>query len=238
MVVEKEMNCLAVCRLLGADPNSDNDAIKNHLLTCNPCAAYAEQQSKLTDSMEQAINIPVPEGLVSRILLQQGINQKKQQNFHLHRFYAIAASVLLTVAVIAGLLFINSPVDLAKVALNHVKGELKHLHENNNVQLVKLNSLLQPFNMKLNSSLGEISYAGSCKIKNSVGVHIVVQTETGPVTILLMPGEHLKNRKLVDDVIYSGSIVPINNGSFAIIGEKKEFLSDLENRFKYGISYI
>ena len=238
MGIEKEMNCLDVCRQLGGDPFTDDNDILNHIKKCDTCAAYATQQKKLTGALEQAINIPAPEGLASRILLQQSINDKQQHHVNRKQLFAIAASVILTVSLVTGLLFVNLPVSIEKIALNHVKDELQHLHENKNVELVKLNSLLQPFNMKLESSLGKITYAGSCIIRKSKGVHIVVETESGPVTILLMPGEFVKNRKLVDDAIFSGSVVPIENGSFAIIGSQRESLSDLEKRFKLGITYI
>jgi len=235
---DNTMNCLDVCRQLNGDAYSDNDAIKNHIKHCDSCAAYAAQQNKLTDALEQAINISVPEGLASRILLQQSINDKQQNRFQRKRVYAIAASVVLTVSLVSGLLLVNLPIALEQVALTHVKDELNHLKDNNDVQLVTLNRLLKPFNMKLNSEIGTIKYAGSCTIRNSKGVHIVVETASGPVTILLMPGEFVKNRKLVDDALFTGSVVPIENGSFAIIGEHRESLSDLEKRFKLGISYI
>ncbi|MFV2061047.1 MAG: DUF3379 family protein, partial [Gammaproteobacteria bacterium] len=222
MKINNEINCIDVCRQLRSDSNSNNPAIINHLDGCDACRAYAENQNKLTHSLQQAIDIDVPEGLASRILLQQSINEKKHSGSRRNRLYATAASVLLSVGLVSGYLVLNKPVSLETVALNHVKDELRHLNDRNDVQLVKVNELLKPYNMKLNKSLGDINYAGSCTIKNSKGVHIIVQTETGPVTILLMPGEYVKNRKRVDDTVFSGAVVPIENGSFAIIGGKRE----------------
>jgi hypothetical protein len=238
MEINKEINCIDVCRQLRSGSYLDDINITSHLKTCEACSAYAAQQDKLTHSMEQAMNVDAPEGLASRILLQQSISENNHIGITRNRIYAIAASILLSVSLVSGYLFLNKPVSLEQVALNHVKGELRHLKDRNNVPLLKVNDLLKPFNMKLNKSLGEINYAGSCVIKDSKGVHIVVQTETGPVTILLMPGEFVKNRKLVDDALYSGAVVPIENGSFAIIGGKRESLSELEQRIKSGITYI
>jgi len=238
MSVNNELNCIDVCRQLRVGSFRDNSEIIKHLDNCDACSAYAAQQDKLTQTMEQAFDIDVPEGLAARILLQQSINEKQHVGFVRNRVYAVAASVLLSVGLVSGFLFLNKPMSLDKVALNHVKDEERHLHDHNNVQLVKVNDLLKPFNMKLDKSIGEINYAGSCLIKKSKGVHIVVQSDSGPVTILLMPGEFVKNRKLLDDAVYSGAVVPIENGSFAIIGGKRKSLSDIEQRFKLGITYI
>ncbi len=241
MVIDNDnntMDCLEVCRQLSGDSNSNNDAIKKHLVSCVPCAAYATQQIQLTDSLQQVVNVTVPEGLASRILLQQSINEKKQIKSRRSRQYTIAASVLLSIGIFSSLLLFNTPKSLEQIVLHHILAEQQHLLDDNNVALVKLNTLLLDFNLRLNSSLGKINYAGSCTIGNSKGVHIVVQTDTGPVTILLMPNEVLKHRQLVNAAEFAGAVVPINNGSFAIVGGKQESLSNLEQRFKYGLSII
>ncbi len=234
----KTMNCLDVCRELSADSDTTNASVKRHLLTCATCSSFAKQQTKLTDGLQQAINIDVPQSLVSRIILQQSINEKKQIGSRRNRVYAVAASVLLSIGIFSGVLWLNSPASLQQVVLNHVINEQQHLLDDNNVQLAKLNTLLQDFNLRIDSSLGKINYAGSCTIRGSKGVHIVLQAKTGPVTILLMPNEKITNRQQVGDAQFTGSVVPINNGSFAIIGGKQEVLSNLEQRFKYGLNLI
>jgi len=234
----KIMNCLDVCRHLKTDSYSDDVSIKTHLASCDSCTAYAAQQTQLNNSLEHVINIKAPDGLASRILLQQSINEKHQSGKRRNRYYAVAASMLLGISVITAGLIVNAPDSLQQVALNHVKNEQQHLSDNNNVQLVKLNDILQEFNIRLDSSLGKINYAGSCMIRNSKGVHIVVQAKTGPVTILLMPDEQLKERQDLSDAKFSGSVVPIEKGSFAIIGGKQESLFEIETRFKYGLNYI
>ncbi|VAW91158.1 hypothetical protein MNBD_GAMMA22-2651 [hydrothermal vent metagenome] len=234
----KTMNCLDVCRELRTDWYTTNASIKNHLLSCENCCAYQKQQEKLNDELQYAINIDVPQNLVSGILLQQSINEKKQLGFRRNRTYAIAASLLLSVGILSGVLWFNTATTLQQVVLNHVINEQQHLLDDNNVQLANLNRLLQGFNLRLDSSLGKINYAGSCNIRGSKGVHLVVQTKTGPVTILLMPNEKLSNRETVRNSQFSGSVVPINNGSFAIIGGSQQSLSILEQRFSHGLNVI
>ncbi len=234
----KMMNCLDVCRELSADPYTTNVSIKNHLLTCDACSCYVKQHVKLTEDLQQVINIEMPQGLVSRIILQQSINEKKQIGSRRNRVYAVAASVLLSIGIFSGVLWLNSPVSLQQEVLNHVINEQQHLLDDNNVQLTKLNSLLNDFNLRIDSSLGKINYAGSCTIRGSKGLHIVLQAKTGPVTILLMPNEKINNRQQVGNAQFTGSVVPINNGSFAIIGGKQEVLLNLEQRFKYGLNLI
>jgi hypothetical protein len=67
--------------------------------------------------------------------------------------------------------------------------------------------------------IGRISYAMSCKFRGHHVPHLVVQTQRGPVTVLLLPEERsiTTPEKFVEGG-YAGLIVPAPRGAIAVLG--------------------
>ena len=60
--------------------------------------------------------------------------------------------------------------------------------------------------------------------------HLVIQGEKGPVTLLLMPDEKIDMAELIEGDNVNGVILPVGDGSIAIIGERDEDLALIEER--------
>ena len=232
------MRCLEVRHSLNTEPTNKTSEIVEHLKRCSECNQYARQvdqfESKLTDSFK----VDVPDGLAYRILLTQNITTHRANKVARRRFYGIAASVLITSSLVSGLIYYNQPYSLEQVALSHVEAEQYHLNDKNNVQLAALNIILNPLNIKLNESIGTINYAGTCKIRNNRGGHVVLQGKKAPVTLLLMPGEYVAQKETLTDEKFKGVILPIENGSIALIGEDEKDLEPLLIKIKQSLRVI
>ena len=122
--------------------------------------------------------------------------------------------------------------------LAHVNNELYHLNDKNDVQDAELKLLLKSVGGRLNETLGKINYAGQCNIRKQKGLHLVVEGEVGPVTVLLMPGEDISQRISVADVRFKGVILPIPVGSAAILGEQGEPLEKFEQKLMNSVSWV
>lgn len=84
-----------------------------------------------------------------------------------------------------------------------------------------------------------MNYASGYTIRNKdKGAHIVLQGETGSVTVLFMPNEAVATRTLVQDERFNGVIVPADQGSYAIIGERDEPLDVIEQRLSDVVNYV
>ena len=81
----------------------------------------------------------------------------------------------------------------------------------------------------LDHSAGLITYAQNCKIKGKVSPHLVIQGKNGPVTVILMPEVRVLNAETIDGENINGVILPVGDGSIAIIGEKDEDLEPIQN---------
>jgi hypothetical protein len=232
------MRCLEVRHSLNTEPANKAAEIVNHLKRCPECSQYVAQVDQFESKLANTLKVDVPEGLAYRILLTQNITSQRANKMARRRFYGIAASVMFTLTLVAGLIYFNQPYSLDQVALLHVKNEQYHLNDRDNVQLAALNRILSPLNLKLSNSIGTINYAGACKIRNNRGGHIVLQGKNAPITLLLMPGEYVAQKETVKGDKFKGIILPIENGSIALIGEDEKELEPLLNKITQSLRVI
>ncbi len=67
--------------------------------------------------------------------------------------------------------------------------------------------------------------------------HLVIQGERGPVTILLMPEEKVSGAQLFGDDVIQGVILPVGNGSIAIVGGAGERLDEIQERVRNSVTW-
>ena len=80
----------------------------------------------------------------------------------------------------------------------------------------------------LDHSAGLITYAQNCKIRGEVSPHLVIQGKSGPVTVILMPQVGVQSAETIEGESIHGVILPVGDGSIAIIGEKDEDLEPIQ----------
>lgn len=230
------MQCLEVRRQLTAEPGSRDPALLAHLAGCSSCAAFARQQQAFEARLAAAVDLPVPEGLSARILLNQSTRLRRRQRY---RFgLGIAAGVLLVTGLAGMLLLPRHPAPLEQTVLQHVHDELDHLAGQHAVSPVQLRQLLAAHGVRLENGLGPVRYAGACRIRESEGVHLVVDVNDKPVTVLLMPDESLAERRTFRDERFSGVALPVTNGSMAIIGDDPVAVQQVEQRLREALHFL
>jgi hypothetical protein len=80
-----------------------------------------------------------------------------------------------------------------------------------------------------------ITYAQPCVINGNMVPHLVIQGQYGPVTILLMPDEKVAEATPLDGVNVKGVILPVGDGSIAIVGDRNEPLEAIK---KYVVNSV
>ena len=223
------MNCLAARRIITTDITEKSSAFVQHLANCATCKSFYEKQLKFNSVLKKAVEVEVPVGLASRILVEHSFNKKKagKQNY---RWSAMAASVVLIFAVSIVTTF-NSPPAIANVILEHVHEELWVLEDKGHVTLESLNQLLKPHGVRADDNIGYATHAGNCMIQGKQGVHIVFEGENAPVTLIIFP-EPLEDEKSVriSDHFFKGVLRGTNKGTLAVLSEDEKSLKSFEKR--------
>ena len=82
-----------------------------------------------------------------------------------------------------------------------------------------------------------ITSANPCIINGKRVPHLVVQGQHGPVTILLMPEEKVAGTTPLDGETVHGVILPVGDGSIAIIGPREESLEPIQENVRASLTW-
>jgi hypothetical protein len=132
---------------------------------------------------------------------------------------AMAATVLLGLAIAGGLWFTLPQRSLAADVVAHMAGEPEAWQRTDvSVPDAALNAVLQQSKLHLKPGAGIVSYASSCDFRGHKVPHLVVQTPTGPVTVMVLVHEPVSKSMRFDEQGYRGTIVPVpGHGSIAVL---------------------
>jgi hypothetical protein len=82
-----------------------------------------------------------------------------------------------------------------------------------------------------------ITYARICVINGKKVPHLVVQGQHGPVMILLMPDEKVVDVTPVEGESVHGLIIPVGDGSIAVVGDREEALEPIRKNVVDSITW-
>lgn len=230
------MNCLEFRRALLADPKARSADLAQHRLACATCARFAEQTQVMEQVLTDTLHVDVPDGLASRILLRQRIEARRQV-FWRRGVWAFAATMMLSVG-LAVYFPRSAPLSLEESVLVHVEDEQRHMLAHDNVSMEAVNQGMQKYGARLVQAVGTVNFAMSCPMRKKRGFHMVLQGDHGPVTVLMMPGDFIAQRKTVADQRFRGVVMPTQNGSMAIVAENAQDLASMEQRLHSAIQFV
>ena len=230
----KMMNCDEFKQAIAADPSAAFEGA-DHAAGCQDCAAFQAEMQAFDARIARALAFDVPELKMPELppieddnVVSLPVGRKSRAPTWL----AIAASFAL--AAVIGTQFLSGPVVYESLAAEI----LAHLdHEPNALKITDKAVSDDRFSRVVNASVGTmdrnvglISYAQSCVINGKTVPHLVMQGEHGPITLLLMPDEMVDMAQRIDGEGINGVILPVGEGSIAIIGEREENLTQIEQR--------
>jgi len=225
------MNCEDYRQQIAADPTFDGGA--GHLSDCAECRVFRTEMQSLNVKIAKAMQVQVPELSLPELPDIDTANVESitaRKPLARPAWFALAASVVLATVIGARMFGIGVTYDsLADEVLAHLDHEPAALRVTRTPVADARLAKVVPTNVaQLDHSAGLISYAQSCKINGKTVPHLVIQGEQGPVTILLMPEEALAEAVSLDGENIHGVILPVGNGSIAIIGARDEKLERIE----------
>ncbi len=234
----QNMNCEDYKQAIAADPSEAFDGGALHSAECSSCNAFRAEMQALDARIAAALAIDVPELTMPELPPVRGgkkvvdLASRRPIRWTTPAWVGLAASVAL--ATVIGVRFVNIGTDqdtLAEQVVAHLDYEPRALTVTDvAVSDQRLYSVVRPAIATLDRDLGLITYAMSCRINGREVPHLVVQGERGPVTILLMPHEQIDMPIRLEGQSIEGVILPVGDGSIAIIGERGERIDELKTR--------
>jgi hypothetical protein len=225
------MNCEDYREALTTDPGFADES--GHVESCASCQAYATELLAFNDRIAAAMDLRVPELLMPElpgIDVENVVPMRARRPASTPAWFALAATVVLATFVGVRMTGLNSDYGtLEEQVLAHLDHEPFALRVSNTmVSDARLLRAVPADVATMNHDAGLITYAQSCIINGKTVPHLVVQGKYGPVTILLMPDERVSSARDLDGENIRGVILPVGDGSIAIIGTRDEQIEQVK----------
>ena len=215
------MDCIRCRQSLLADPHDADPQLREHRAGCRECSLYAEQLLRFESRLERAFRLPLPDsaqhpdaGVVPLRAKSAPRSPRPGKGW-----LAMAASVLLAL-VVGGALWLSVPDrSLAAAVVTHMAEEPEAWRRTElPVPNPELREVLRNSHLRLAGGAGIVSYASSCQFRGHRVPHLVIQTESGPVTVMVLVHEPVAAPVNFDEQGYRGVIVPVaGHGSLAVL---------------------
>lgn len=232
------MNCEDYRQAIAADPSASFDGGDQHASACEACRAFRDEMRALDLRIAKALAIDLPDLAIPELPPLDAddnvvdLRSGRKPRIMTLTWVGVAASIV--VATVFGFRFLAEDTAYPSLAdeimahLDHEPGALTVT--TTPVADRTLRNVVSKDGAEMDTGIGLVTYARSCVINGKSVPHLVIQGEHGPVTLLLMPGESVETAVPLSGEAVHGVILPLGEGSIAIIGDRAERLDEIERR--------
>lgn len=230
------MNYLEFKRQLMVDPYSTDQTFLAAKEQDEQFVQAADEADEFERLLQQAVNVEVPPGLAEQIMLRTSIEEGLRTDVRSEPAVtsrpvwpqALAAG-LFAAAITAGVMNWNQPIGSAGEPESMETYVVEHWQQHgasaiqaSNAEFStpeELKQVLAAVGVEANQDfLERVRYGKNCPTPKGDGVHLVIGTEHGPITLFYAPKVNSETRRMsIDDVV--AILVQMQSGSAALVGE-------------------
>ena len=144
--------------------------------------------------------------------------------------WLVAASIALAIGVGVFLFDYTRAPSLGEAVMVLVDQAEHALVPKTPIVLREIRAALKPVGVGLNEELGVVTFANPCVVRGKLAGHIVMQGAQAAISILLLPHETVRGRTTVERADLKAVLLPMKQGTIAILGAPDEELADIENK--------
>jgi hypothetical protein len=220
------MTCEHVRELIGADPFANDSDVAQHVSGCADCATYQREMHTMESAVRRALQTPPvasaregPPAVSTVVSLEAARNRgslaapapaaRIPDWKPAPLWLAIAASVALLSGVLGFALLANPSAALARDLAEHMGGEADSWDQPRAVPQSALEFVLRQSGVRVSAlAAADIVYAHSCFFRGRNVPHLVVRTDQGPVTVLVLAREPVESRERFREGPFEGWLLP------------------------------
>ncbi|RLA10931.1 MAG: hypothetical protein DRQ52_10535 [Gammaproteobacteria bacterium] len=202
-----------------------------HVDECAECQRFFQNQTQFESLLSSALAVPVPEELASKVKLRKSFAPRWNI-----RHCAMAAMLLLSIG--TGLRLFYGPAPLDEALLAHaLEAHAYRGAADQPMPIAKVSRVTAGLGAHLNN-LGDIRYAGHCRIHGRMAVHLLVNTDMGRYTLFLMPDEQIKERFSHEIDGHQVVMFPSGNGSIGVVVPAgSDWVENAEEQVREAVSW-
>lgn len=241
------MICDRARLLIGGDPQTVSVELNEHLQRCSYCPQFRERMVELDVRLLRAFAAGTADSLrlqppaLSATIASSGRlgRPSKWQVPTLIRSrtwsmgIGLAAALLMGVALWLG----EPPPTLGAEIIAHIENEPGSWSATKPVSAALLASILEAGGLKLRAPLGlAVVYARNCSFQGRSVPHFVVNTESGPVTVMVLAQVQVHSPVRFQSDEYRGLLLPLNGGGLAVVSHTDLSLDGPGNQVVYALA--
>lgn len=213
-------------RLLGADPRSSDPSFRKACHSSPEFETAAAEAERFETMLERATLIQPPEDMLEGLL---AIGRKPPERDRDRRWLpmALAASILLAAGTGGWIWHANHSWDSVE---DYVVDHYRHDGDMvpSGASLSEVQALFSGLNMQAAPALADIvGVIKYCPTPDGKGIHMILNTQNGPVTVIYMPDTPVIDREMFAFDNMEALLVKLKTGSAAIIGPDQQSISGL-----------
>jgi hypothetical protein len=208
------MNCQEAKLLIGADPGAEDPHLAEHIAQCPDCTRYRQELRDMDRVVSAALRVDF------------NVAAPRAARVSQRPLWAVAASLI--VVLVGALAWLLNPRDtFAAQVIDHVNGEAFSLVRTSQAtDPAELAGILSRAGIQLKPDAMLVSYAASCRFRGHTVPHLVVQTDRGPVTVLVLVEETIRGKSnRIDEGGFQGVVMPAPRGSLVVLGQDGDVAS-------------
>ena len=207
---------------IGAEPQSLPPDVVVHVEGCASCRQFRDEMRMLDGQLRSALELPLnrfrqPAAAVAPVAAPSRAPRRR---------FALAASVALAVVVSGSLWLLRPQTALASEVMSHVREEMYGFDGREPVAPDTIAATLKAAGVQFESDR-PVVYAMLCSFRGHDVAHFVVQTASGPLTVLLLPHEPVGSRREFHEEGLQGVLLPSGDGSVAVLSRDTAIPADL-----------
>jgi hypothetical protein len=228
------MICDEATVLIGGDPQTVSPELNEHLRCCRDCSHLREQMLGFDMQLRSALEFclypagtasPGPDALAAGMRPRTLPRKAPWQSARARKWglgIGLAAGLMLGVA-----LWLSQPRDtLAAEVIDHIAQEPDSWSRTEQVPAAALATILRESGLELRPGMDPVVYASRCDFLGHKVPHLVILTEAGPVTIMILTHERVMDTKRFQADHYWGLLMPAGVGSVAVVSHTEMSLEE------------
>jgi hypothetical protein len=200
------------------------------------CARAYEEAMVFEKTLKLAFHTKVPSNLKDSIILRQATSHTVQRSI---KKYAIAATIFISFIVVSSAWYFQKPSTVEQFIIAAIKSESNVSLSEKPIPLEEVKKIFAGYQTAVGDDLGKVRFIHDCHTPGGLGVHMVVATEAGPVTVYYMPKTKLdKDRINFDTNNDKVVLVAMEKGSVAIIAHTSQQLAAVEPMLQNNLFFL
>ena len=234
-----KMDDLEFRRSIYSEPSTNDSKVRDAALQDESKQKLWNELKDLDVAIQETMNVPVPENLAHKIILNQSLNQHQETKRRGRVHLALAASVAFAIGISFTTFQQRQPdINFSEGALAHFYHAKEMESGDANLSTQQVNFKLASFGTQFSSDIGKVFSANFCDVDKVRTLHLIMEGEQGKVSVFIVPHEdRLLMKDTFGDDDMDGTSLQLGDTNMVIIGEKGEPLEKFKSALSKKLDY-